>query len=121
MSKYIKSNRRQGELPNNILVYYHRHNMDKIKKALGNKCSYVGHARIEKNELVSKVNARGEKDPKMFVLKEKESVHYLVAKFTNSDKNITAVLNGTPHDIKAEYYSQLKNDLTNAARERGLL
>jgi hypothetical protein len=127
MSRYIPMSRnqrmemQQKQMPNQILLYFHKHNLNKIKQALGSNCTYVGHVTVNKNELVPKVNAEGKKDPNMLVLKEKQSVHYLVAKFGNSNRDITAVLNGTPNDIKAEYYAQLKNDLTNAARERGLL
>ena len=121
MSRYIKSNRNQGELPNQILMYFHRHNMNKIKEALGNNCSYVGHSRITKKELVPKINKSGKEDPKMLQLKEIESNHTLVAKFGSNKRDITAVLNGTPNDIKAEYYEQLKNDLYNEARKRELL
>lgn len=126
MSKYIPKTRKQVpvEMPNQILTYFHRHNTEKIRKALGSKCTYVGHSRVEKNELVPKINVKdekGEKDFSMLQLKGKESIHYITAKFGRKNKAITAALNGTPNDIKAEYYEQLKNDLVNAARERGLL
>jgi len=123
MSKYIPKTRKQVpvEMPNQILTYFHRHNTEKIRKSLGSKCTYVGHSRVEKNELVPKINAKGEKDFSMLQLKGKESIHYITVKFGRKNKAITAALNGTPNDIKAEYYAQLKNDLTNAARERGLL
>lgn len=125
MSRYIPTRKRQyilgmAEIPNSVSIYFHRNNLMKIKKALGSKCTYVGHGRIEKTELRPKVNAEGNEDPRMLERVKGEPVHYVVAKFGDA-KPITAALNGTPNDIKAEYYQQLKNDLTDAARKRGIL
>lgn len=80
---------------NYIKVLFHKNNMKNIKKALGKNCTYLSHIRY----------------------KDKYGV---IAKFKNS-KPIEALLEGNPNDIKPEFYEQLKTDITNEARERGIL
>lgn len=85
------------EFPNQISVYYHKNNLRKIKDALGKKCTFISHVRLPNDKYEVHVKFRGNKKP------------------------IVAQLNGTPFDIEAENYMQLKNDLINEARKRGLL
>ena len=78
-----------------IEMLFHKNNMRKIKQALGKKCTYVAHERYKDN-------------------------YSVVAKF-GKEESIVAILNGSPEDIELEYYNQLKTDMQDEARKRGLL
>lgn len=122
MSKYIPRTRKSAvaQMPNDISVYFHRNNLLKIQQALGNKCTLVSHISYPRFELQEIKNKKGEVKEGMFKRVEKGTKHGVIAKFGKA-KPIVAMLNGTPNDIKAEYYSQLRNDMTDAARKRGIL
>lgn len=125
MSRYIPTRKRQrdlgiGQIPNHISVYFHRNNLLKIKQALGTKCTSVSHVEYPKNTLEPVLNEKGKAKTGMLKLTSAPSKHGVIAKF-GKEKPIVAMLNGTPNDIKSEYYVQLKNDMTDAASKRGLL
>ena len=69
--------------------------MWKLKKELGENCTYVSHIRYKDN-------------------------YGIVAKF-RKEKPIEALLNGSPDDIKLEYYDELIKNMKDEAKERGLL
>lgn len=106
--------------PNQISAYFHRGNLLNIKQGLGSKCTFISHIRYPKFELVPVLNEKGEPKKGMFKRVESGTRYGVMAKFGKA-KPVLAMLNGTPNDIKAEYYAQLKNDLADAARKRGLL
>lgn len=80
-----------------MMLYFHRMNILDIKNSLGDKCTYVSHVRYPN-----------------------QNKYTIIAKF-RKEKPILALLNGTPQDIKPEYYKQLKMDMRNEAKSRGLL
>lgn len=122
MSKYIPRTQMntRSQVPNDISVYFHRHNLLKIQEALGTKCTFLSHVSYPKFELQEIKNEMGEVKEGMFKRVETGTQYGVIAKFGKA-KPILAMLNGTPDDIKSEYYSQLRNDIANAARKRGLL
>lgn len=123
MSKYIPRTKKQmmEAMPNQISVYFHLNNILGIKEALGKECTAVYHQSNPKYTLQEVLDEEGNPKKGMFKRVLTSTNHFVVAKFKGTTKPIKAALNGTPDDIKAEYYAQLKNDMTNAARKRGVL
>lgn len=121
MSKYIPRTNKsvQQEIPNQISVYFHRNNLMRIQDALGKNCTMVAHVAYPTHRLVE---VKTHENSKPMLRRVKGETQYgVIAKFGNKVKPIRAMLNGTPDDIKGEYYAQLKNDMSNEARKRGIL